>query len=112
MLVVDASLRGAPVEVIMKRLSACLLVAASLALAESPKLPEDVDEIVLLDGARVGSRQVSVKKDDSKGERLRVTSSLELNLRRFDKQIRLRMDQGTVETLEGKVLGVFMKQNP
>jgi transglutaminase-like putative cysteine protease len=99
--------------VFVLRLLACLPLIASLALAaDSPKLPEDVYELALLDGARVGFCHTAVTKDDGEDKQWRVTSSLELSLRRFSSQVRLRMDQGTVETPEGKVLGVFMKQNP
>jgi hypothetical protein len=100
-----------PIEVIMTRLSAVLLLAASVA-AESPRAPEDVYEIAMLDGARVGHCHTAVRKDDGGDGRLRVTSSLELTLRRYSSQVRLRMDWGTVEAADGKVLGVFMKQDP
>ena len=96
----------------MKRTCAALLLAASFAVAaDAPKLPEDTYEIALLDGARVGYCHTSVRKNDGDGKELRVTSSLELTLRRFSTQVRLRMDSGTIESPEGKVLGVFMKQN-
>lgn len=96
----------------MKRLSACLLLVAGLsAFADSPKLPDDVYELVLLDGARVGFCHTSVRKHDGDDKELRVTSALELSLRRFSSQVRLRMDSGTIESPQGKVLGVFMKQN-
>src|SRR5262245_4495416 len=105
-----SSLRGAA-EVIMTRLSGLLLVTACLAWADSPRLPEDTYEIALLDGARVGFCHTSVRKNDGEDKELRVTSSLELTLRRFSSQVRLRMDSGTVESPDGKVLGVVMKQN-
>src|SRR3954466_10803465 len=96
----------------MTRLPAVLLLAAlaSVALGGSPSPPEDVYELALLDGARVGFCHTSVRKDD-RDSRVRVISSLELTLRRFSSQVRLRMDTGTVETTEGKIVGVFMKQN-
>src|SRR5258708_168252 len=97
----------------MPRLLACLLpLAASFALAADSKLPDDTYEVVLLDGARVGSCHVRVTKYDGEDSQRRVTSSLELALKRFNTQVRLRMDWGTVEDAGGKVLGVFMKQNP
>src|SRR4051812_8736217 len=103
-----------PAEVTMPRLLACLLpLAAALALAaDTARLPDDSYEVVLLDGARVGSCHVRVTKYDGDDSQLRVTSSLELALKRFNTQVRLRMDSGTIEDASGKVLGVFMKQNP
>ena len=60
----STSLSVAPAEVIMTRLSALLLVTAALVSADSPRLPEDVYEIALLDGARVGFCHSSVRKND------------------------------------------------
>ena len=53
-----------------------------------------------------------VRKHDGEDKAFRVTSSLDLTLRRFSTQVRLRRSTGTFEDAEGKVLGVFMKQNP
>jgi hypothetical protein len=41
---------------------------------------------------------------------LRTTVEFRLTVKRNEDVIQLRMDNGTIETLEGKVVGVFMKQ--
>jgi hypothetical protein len=40
----------------------------------------------------------------------RTTQELNLTVKRFNDTIQLRMDTGTIETEEGKVVGVFMRQ--
>jgi transglutaminase-like putative cysteine protease len=71
---------------------------------------EEFHEVALVDGARAGTLHTTVVKHDGNAKQLRVTASLDLSLRRYGSLIRLRMDQGSVETPEGKVLAVFMRQ--
>src|SRR5262249_23641441 len=69
-----------------------------------------------LDGARVGSVHTSVRtappaKGAAAGGRiLRATQTFELTFRRGKALVQVRMEHGTDETPEGRVLGVFMKQ--
>jgi transglutaminase-like putative cysteine protease len=80
------------------------------ALAETKEeLVEEIWESAHLDGARVGFLHLSVRKIDN-GKRLRAAAELELTLKRHNALLRLRREQGTEETPEGKVLGVFMRQ--
>src|SRR5688500_9543224 len=96
----------------MTRLLACTaLVAASLALADAPKAGDGSYEIALIDGVRVGTCHTSVSRHDGRDRHLRPNPALDLTLGRFNATVRLRMDQGTVESPEGKVLAVFMNQN-
>jgi hypothetical protein len=78
--------------------------------AETPALIEEIHEAALVDGARAGSLHTTVVRHDKDGKQIRITASLDLTLRRYGSLVRLRMDQGSIETHEGKVLGVFMRQ--
>ncbi len=60
-------------------------------------------------GARVGFLHTSVRKLDD-GKRLRAAAELDLTFKRHNAALHLRREQGTEETPQGKVLGVFMRQ--
>jgi transglutaminase-like putative cysteine protease len=93
-----------------------LVVLASLALgsgllgAEPPRPIAEFHEAALVDGARAGTLHTTVVAHDTPGKQVRVLSRLDLTLRRYGAVVRLRMDQGSVETPQGKVLAVFMRQ--
>src|SRR5512138_1956922 len=70
---------------------------------------EERHEVALLDGHRVGGVTTAVTKDKD-GKQVRVVSTLELTLRRYGSTVKLRREEGTIETAEGKVLGVVMRQ--
>jgi transglutaminase-like putative cysteine protease len=87
-----------------------LVLTGLLAGADAARPIEEFHEVALLDGARAGVRHTTVVRDEADSKRLRVTASFDLTLRRYGSQVRLRRDEGSLETTEGKILGVFMRQ--
>src|SRR5262245_49413675 len=98
----------------MHRMAGFALFAcvACLGAAETPRPLEETYDIALLDGTRVGVCHTTVSKHDDKDSQRRICSALDLNLRRFGAPVKLRMQQGSIETTRGKILAVFMSQNP
>ncbi len=98
------------------RVSGCGLVLLLAVLptgraSEPPRQASDVWEVAHLDGARIGFAHTTVEAREIGGAKLlRATWELDLTLRRNRAVLRLRMEQGTDETAEGKVVGVFMRQ--
>lgn len=90
----------------------CVLAPAlGVHAAESPARPlEEYHEVVRLEGNRVGTSHFAVVPTDAYGKSVRCTTTLDLTLRRFGSLVRLRREQGTIESLDGKVEGVFMRQ--
>jgi transglutaminase-like putative cysteine protease len=87
-----------------------LLLASPLQAAEPAT--EDVWESATIEGAKVGYLHTFVRPvDDQAGKRLRATADLDLTFQRYRSTVRLRMEHGTEETPEGKVVGVFMRQH-
>jgi transglutaminase-like putative cysteine protease len=70
---------------------------------------EEIWEIARVEGTRVGFLHTSVRKVDG-GKRLRARAELDLTFKRHNTLLHLCQEQGTEETPEGKVLGVFMRQ--
>jgi transglutaminase-like putative cysteine protease len=87
-----------------------LAAAPAKAAPEAGRLVEEVWESAALDGAKVGFVHTTVRALDADATRLRATAELELNFRRRGAAVRLRMEHGTEEGADGKVLGVFMRQ--
>jgi Transglutaminase-like superfamily len=86
-----------------------------LVFGAEPAVPatEEVWEVVYSDNAKIGHvHTTSLPIDARDGKRLRVTSELELTFKRQNATVRLRMEQGSEETLEGKVTSVLMRQFP
>lgn len=95
-----------------------LILGATTVVAGPPKPAEAADKIVeeiweaaQLDGVKVGSAHTTVTAVDGDAKRLRVNVELELNFRRHNASMRLRMEHGDEETADGAVVGVFMKQS-
>src|ERR1700722_17645674 len=90
----------------------CLFAIVPARAADEPatKPIEEVFEAALVDGFRVGHVATTVHRHDKDGNQLRTTSTLELTLRRYGAIVRLRKEEGSVETPEGKLLAVFMRQ--
>jgi transglutaminase-like putative cysteine protease len=90
----------------------CLFAVVPGRAADKPAMKpiEEVFEVAVVDGSRVGHVVTTVHRHDKEGKQLRTTSTLELTLRRYGAIVRLRKEEGSVETPEGKLLAVFMRQ--
>jgi transglutaminase-like putative cysteine protease len=67
-------------------------------------------ETAYLDGARIGCCQTCTQTlGEGSERRIRTLSTLDLALRRNSSQVRLRVEHGTEETPEGKVVGVLVR---
>lgn len=94
----------------MRHTAWCLAVAIGLAPAISRATPiEETWESVTVDGVRVGSVHTTVVEVGDRHNR-RATADLSLSFRRHKAILSLRMEQGSEETADGKVVGVFMRQ--
>src|SRR5688500_7419806 len=98
----------------MSRKSAALLIlawAASFASAgeTQPKVLLDLWDVAYIQGNRAGYVHTFVHEHEKDGTKLlRATVELRLTVKRFTEVIQLGMDTGTVESSEGRVVGVFM----
>ena len=95
-----------------------LVLGATTVVAEAPRPVESADKIIeelweaaQLDGVKIGSAHTTVTAIEGDAKRLRVNVELELNFRRHNASMRLRMEHGDEETADGAVVGVFMKQS-
>ncbi|MBI3407552.1 MAG: transglutaminase family protein [Planctomycetes bacterium] len=71
----------------------------------------DLWDAAYLQGSNAGYVHTSVQEIGKNGQKLlRSTLEFRLNVKRAGEVIQLGMDIGTVETLESKVTGIFMKQ--
>jgi hypothetical protein len=94
---------------------ACLMAEHEVPAVSKPSSSpsgriEDVWEEVSLRGVPVGYSHTIVERKEHPQTRLITTTSLRLSFRRQRALIRLRVDQSSVETPRGKVLGVGMRQ--
>src|SRR5262245_17452381 len=88
----------------------CLAPASVRAQAESKHLL-DLWDAAYLQGTKSGHVHTFAQEVEIEGMKLiKTTVELRLTVRRFNETIQLGMDTGTVESQEGKVLAVFMKQ--
>lgn len=88
-----------------------VLLAAGPCLADAPRFVEETWESATVDGARVGYLRTTVEALQADGgKRLRTTAELNLTFRRQRAAVRLRVETGTEETPDGRVVGVFMRQ--
>jgi len=105
----------------VRRFLACLagvlcLAAAGTAQQAAKTEPEgkvvrELWDAAYLDGARAGYINTTVREVERGDKKYYVTRVyLELTLRRFDDVIRQKMESGTVETTDGKVVSVWMSQ--
>lgn len=77
-------------------------------LAASPQ--RELYETVFFEGKRVGYHTITVEPEP--GNRfLKVTSALDLTLSRYGSSVRLRREEGTRQTLDGKTFATFMTQS-
>src|SRR5438552_18815025 len=90
-----------------------LVLAAGAARADEPRgrLVQDVWNAASLGGGRAGFVRTSTYEIERDGRKLmRTTTELNLTLKRFQDTIQVRMETGTEETADGKVVGVFTRQ--
>jgi hypothetical protein len=87
-----------------------LSLCTSPAFAQGKVLLETWDAAYLGDG-KAGYIHTIAKEIDQDGKKLvHTTIELRLTVKRFSDTIQMSMDTGTIETADGKVTGVFMKQ--
>lgn len=94
--------------------SAALLMVVALAPAQETlpgKLALEFWDAAYLDTNRAGYIHTTVHEYEKDGAKFRRTTvELNLTLKRFMDTIQQKMQTGTIETTDGKVTGVFMKQ--
>jgi hypothetical protein len=91
-----------------------LLLTTALGRADpAGEVVEEIWEVAHIDGAKVGYLHTTVRAKEVNGEKVfRAAAELELTFKRNNALMKLRLVQGTEETSDGKVVGVFMKQEP
>jgi hypothetical protein len=72
---------------------------------------EEIWEVAHVDGAKIGSVHTTIEPLERSTGRVRATWDLELLFRRHGSLVRLRMEQGTDEEKDGRVVAVFMRQH-
>jgi hypothetical protein len=92
----------------------CLLAATCASAADKPaQLVEESWEVAQIEGARAGSLHTTVQLVEvDGGKRYRARSELDLTFKRYNTPVRLRIEQATEETPEGKVVAVSLRQGP
>lgn len=88
--------------------AALLLACLTTPLLAAPPAGE-LHEIVFFDGQRAGHQSLTVKAEEG-GKFVRTTATLDLTLRRFGTVVRVRREEGTRATTDGKVFATFMVQ--
>ncbi|HZT81872.1 MAG TPA: transglutaminase domain-containing protein [Gemmataceae bacterium] len=101
----------------MRRIVLCGVVGLFLSLAparaaDAPgKVVKEVWDAAYFEGHKVGFVHTTVREVEKDGRKLYATSmELDLTIRRYKAVARLGMETGTIETADGKVVGVFMRQ--
>src|SRR5262245_58344161 len=93
-------------------LALALCVGAVRADESRGKLAQDVWEAAHLENARAGYFRTTVHEIERDGQKLlRTNQELNLTVRRYGETVQLRMESGTDETEDGKVVGVSMKMH-
>jgi transglutaminase-like putative cysteine protease len=90
------------------------LVLCGRAAGQTPgRLVEDTWEEARIAGEKVGFVHTTVsERDGPSGRLLRAIAVMDLTLRRYGSLVRLRVEQGTEETPEGRVVAVFLRHGP
>jgi hypothetical protein len=80
--------------------------------AENPeKIIQDTWDAAYVENAKSGYQHTSIREIDQDGnKRIRATVELKLNLRRNGRVVATRTETGDEETVDGKILAVFMRQ--
>jgi transglutaminase-like putative cysteine protease len=100
----------------MRRSLACslavvLCLAAHVRAEPAGKLVKETWDAAYLEGAKVGFAHTTVRDLEHDGQKLlRTVMELDLSIKRYNATARLRMETGTDETPDGKVLAVVLRQ--
>jgi hypothetical protein len=89
-----------------------ILLTGVAPAAEAPgKIVQESWDAAYLEGAHVGFFHTTVHQMEKNGKKTyRSTLEMDLTIKRFKDEAHLRMQNGTEETDDGKVTGVFMRQ--
>jgi len=88
-----------------------VLVAPLQAEPPAPKVVKETWDAAYLESAKCGYVHTTVLEIERDGQKiLRTTLAMNLQIKRYKETVRLRMDTGTDETPEGKVVGVSLTQ--
>jgi transglutaminase-like putative cysteine protease len=88
-----------------------LLAGASQASEPQGKIIRETWDAAFLDNAKAGYVHTITRAAGTEDQKIfRTTMELDLTVKRFNDLAHMRMESGTEETEEGKVVAVFMKQ--
>lgn len=88
------------------------LLLANVAPAPAQVLVYDRWESAYLEGTRAGHVRTSVVEREVAGKLVHLgTIEMRLQVQRFSERVGLGMDVGTIETLDSRVIGTFMRQH-
>jgi len=91
-----------------------LVLVANHAVAAEPRgrIIEDIWNVAYLQGAKAGSVHTVVREIEQAGKKiLRTTTALKMTLRRDGREFKIQMENGSDETADGKVTGVWLLQD-
>ena len=95
----------------MSSLLALSFCTAPVCAGSSGKVLLDTWDVAYLGDGKAGYIHTIAKEIDSDGKKVvHTTVELRLTVKRFNDTIQMSMDTGSIETGNGKVIGVFMKQ--
>jgi transglutaminase-like putative cysteine protease len=85
--------------------------AVALAAEPAGKLVLDNWDVAYLEKSKVGFFRTTVREIEKDGKKVyRTNLEMDLTIKRYNAEARLRMENGTEETEAGKVTAVFMRQ--
>jgi hypothetical protein len=90
-----------------------LVLWSSVALPAEPagKIVLDNWDVAYIEKSKVGFFHTVVRETEKDGKKhYRTTLEMDLTIKRYNAEARLRMENGTEETEDGKVTAVFMRQ--
>lgn len=96
------------------RFSLCLtlIFVSELAADTHGQTVKELWDAVYLEGGKAGTFQTRITLIERGGQKIyRTTQELDMTVKRYNALARLRMESGTEETADGKVVGVFMRQH-
>ncbi|MSQ92939.1 MAG: hypothetical protein EXR98_00110 [Gemmataceae bacterium] len=98
---------------LMSILALCLCATSTFASGKADKFLLDTWDLAYIGDARAGYVHTLAKEVEIDGKKvIHTTMKLRLTVKRFSDVIEMAMDIGSIETADGTVTGVFMRQNP